>query len=197
MKILQSVRLLMRYFNDIVRDVEYKNVHSTATIARDVQVTVPDNLIMEEYCGLGPGAKILNLRAKFIMKKYSFSGPDLMAVTGNHMAVVGIPMKFVDDKMKDELDLNHEYDKDIIVDEDVWIGARVTLLSGVHIGRGCIVSAGAVVTRDLPPYTICGGVPAKAIKQRWTVEQILDHEKSLYPENERLSFESIVIESCK
>lgn len=66
--------------------------------------------------------------------------------------------------MKDKLDVNHEYDKDVVVDEDVWIGARVTLLSGVHIRRGCILCAGAVVTKDTPPYAIIGGVPAKLIK---------------------------------
>lgn len=56
---------------------------------------------------------------------------------------------------------------DIIVDDDVWIGYRATILSGVHIGQGAIVAAGAVVTKDVPPYAIVGGVPAKVIRYRF------------------------------
>ena len=55
----------------------------------------------------------------------------------------------------------------IIVDDDVWIGYRAIIMSGVHIGQGAIVAAGAVVTKDVPPYAIVGGVPAKVIKYRF------------------------------
>lgn len=55
----------------------------------------------------------------------------------------------------------------IILEDDVWIGANVTVLSGVHIGQGAVVSAGAVVTKDVPPYSIVGGVPARIIKYRF------------------------------
>lgn len=56
---------------------------------------------------------------------------------------------------------------DIILDDDVWIGANVTVLSGVHIGQGAVVAAGAVVNSDVPPYAVIGGVPAKIIKYRF------------------------------
>lgn len=59
-----------------------------------------------------------------------------------------------------------------IIGNDVWIGARVTILSGVSIGDGVIIAAGAVVTKDVEPYTIVGGVPAKPIRKRFTDEQI-------------------------
>jgi acetyltransferase-like isoleucine patch superfamily enzyme len=54
----------------------------------------------------------------------------------------------------------------IVVGNDVWLGARVIVLKGVTIGDGAIVAAGAVVTRNIPPYAIAGGVPAKVIKSR-------------------------------
>lgn len=54
----------------------------------------------------------------------------------------------------------------IVVEDDVWIGANVTVLRGVRIGRGAIVGANAVVTRDVPAYAIVGGVPAKPIGSR-------------------------------
>lgn len=56
---------------------------------------------------------------------------------------------------------------DIIVEDDVWLGYGVTIMSGVHIGQGAVIAAGAVVTKDVPPYAIVGGVPAKLIKYRY------------------------------
>ena len=61
---------------------------------------------------------------------------------------------------------------DIIVDDDVWIGYGATIMSGVHIGQGAVVAAGAVVTKDVPPYAIVGGVPAKVLKYRFDPEMI-------------------------
>lgn len=61
---------------------------------------------------------------------------------------------------------------DIIVADDVWIGYGATIMSGVHIGQGAVVAAGAVVTKDVPPYAIVGGVPAKVIKYRFDPEMI-------------------------
>ena len=76
-------------------------------------------------------------------------------------------------------------DKDVVVEEDVWVGCNVTLLAGVTIGRGSTVAAGAVVSKSMPPYCICGGIPAKFIKFYWTIDQILEHEAKLYSEEER------------
>lgn len=56
---------------------------------------------------------------------------------------------------------------DIIVDDDVWIGYGATILSGVHIGQGAVIAAGAIVTKDVEPYQIVAGIPAKPIKYRF------------------------------
>lgn len=60
----------------------------------------------------------------------------------------------------------------IIIDDDVWIGYGSAILSGVHIGQGAVVAAGAVVTRDVPPYAVVGGVPARVIKYRFSKDVI-------------------------
>ncbi len=60
----------------------------------------------------------------------------------------------------------------IVVDDDVWIGYGALIMSGVHIGQGAAIAAGAVVTKDVPPYAIVGGVPAKVIKYRFEPEMI-------------------------
>lgn len=74
---------------------------------------------------------------------------------------------------------NFESIKEINIGNDVWIGLNVTLLDGVNIGDGSIIAAGAVVTKDVLPYSIVGGVPAKLIKMRF------DHETKNILQNSR------------
>lgn len=71
-----------------------------------------------------------------------------------------------------ENDLKFEEYKKIEIGHDVWIGARAMILDGVTIGTGAVVAAGAVVTKDVPPYAVVGGVPAKVIKYRFKEERI-------------------------
>ena len=134
-------------------------------------------------------ATISTNNARFIMKKGAGSAEGLSVHTGNHMMVVGKFYRAVTEK--DKKDSGGTFDKDVIVEEDAWVGCNVTLLSGVTIGRGAVIAAGAVVTKDIPPYSIAGGVPAKFIKFKWSKEQILQHEAQLYAEDERLSEEML------
>jgi len=66
----------------------------------------------------------------------------------------------------------------IVVEDDVWFGYGATVMSGVHVGQGAIVAAGAVVSKDVPPYAIVGGVPARVIKYRFS-EDVIDYLLSL------------------
>lgn len=163
----------------------YPNISQTSTIGRHLTVTVPNNLIMEENTNIKDGL-IMNRRAKFIMKKYSGAAAGLTVITGNHMSIPGKHHKMVTDKDKDILDTNHEYDKDVIIYEDVWLGVNVTLMAGVSIGRGAIVGAGSVVRYNVPPYAIVAGNPAKIVGFRFTPGITVQHEEELYPEEERL-----------
>ena len=70
----------------------------------------------------------------------------------------------------------------IIVDDDVWIGENAMILSGVHIGKGAIIAAGATVVCDVEPYTIVGGCPAKLIKKRFddrTIKELVKVDLSI------------------
>ncbi|HHV30237.1 acyltransferase [Acetivibrio mesophilus] len=83
-------------------------------------------------------------------------GPDVMIFTQNHKHDrLDIPMRLQTDPKKP-----------VIIEDDVWIAARVIVLPGVTIHKGAIVGAGAVVTKDVPEYAIVGGNPAKVIKYR-------------------------------
>ena len=65
-----------------------------------------------------------------------------------------------------------EENKSVLIGNDVWIGANAVLLDGIKVGDGAIIAAGAVVTKNVPPYAIVGGVPAKIIKFRFRSDQI-------------------------
>lgn len=117
---------------------------------------------------------------KFIMKRNSGSSSELTVITGNHHRKLGV--SFIDGRDNENLDT----EKNIIVEEDVWIGAGVTLLSGVTIGRGSTVGAGSVCIKSIPPYAVVMGNPAKVVGFNFSPEEVIEHEKALYPEEERL-----------
>ena len=160
-------------------------------IAEDSFITPPIKITKPANCYLMGNntlrdAVILNLNAKFVLGKGSGATEGFKVATGNHAQLIGRFYRTITEEEKPA-----GYDKDVIVKEDVWIGMNVTLLSGVTVGRGAIISAGAVVTKSIPPYCVAGGVPAKPIKFKWTIDQILEHESKLYPENERFSREEL------
>ena len=163
-----------------------------AQCADNVIITPPTrvgnskNVYLGEKVCIGANAYISALNAKFICKGNCAIAENLTVHTGNHARVVGTFVSDITESTKPK-----GLDEDVIVEEDVWIGCNVTLLSGVTIGRGSTVAAGAVVAKTMPPYCICGGVPAKVIRFYWTIEQILEHEAKLYEESQRYTREQI------
>ena len=153
------------------------------------QISGAENICAGEHLNIGKNAVIMTKRAQLIIKEHFVSGPGLTIITGDHMPVIGKYLDEVSDNDKDEIDTVHKYDKDVIIEEDVWCGANVTILKGVTIGRGCIIASGAVVTKTIPPYTIAGGIPAVVIKNKWTFQDVIQHEKLLYSETDRLPLE--------
>ena len=83
-------------------------------------------------------------------------GPGVKIFSSNHgMSRTDIPMNIQPIK-----------EKDIVIGDDVWIGANSVVVAGVKIGKGSVIAAGSVVTKDIPEYIIAGGIPAKPLKKR-------------------------------
>lgn len=135
----------------------------------------PKNVYIGPHVYIGPRACLSATNAKIIFKGHISVGEDLSIHTGNHARIIGMYHSDITESVKPK-----GYDKDVIIEEDVWIGSRVTILMGVTVGRGATIAAGSVVTKDVPPYSIFGGVPAKVIKYYWTEEQIKEHELKIY-----------------
>lgn len=84
-------------------------------------------------------------------------GPDVVILTKNHeIAYPDIPM----------IEQGYRKDQPVTIESDVWIGTRVIILPGVHIGSGSVIAAGAVVSKDVPNWTVVAGNPAKVVRLR-------------------------------
>ena len=182
--------LQLKYFQLFERK-KYKYLHPTAVLPYDAQVWNKDLLVMDEKTNIGPKSMIMNAKAKFVMKHHSGAAFGLTVVTGSHPKKVDRLLKTVRPEEQAEIDAQHKLDNDVVVEEEVWIGANVTLLNGATIGRGAVIGAGAVVRNNIPPYAIAIGNPARVVGFKFNVEEILEHESLLYPENERIAEEVI------
>lgn len=112
-----------------------------------------------DYSGIGVNAKIYGACT---IGKYVMMGEDCTIITRNHCSKrTDIPM----------MEQGFEEEKTVVIDDDVWIGDRVMILPGVHIGKGCIIGAGSVVTHSVPAYSIVAGVPARVIRHREPKEE--------------------------
>lgn len=141
-------------YNDFVRDprdFEKNNVLYHYPINRD-------RLIMGKFCSIACGAKFLFTSANHTQKSLS---------------TYPFPI-FFDEWDLDVEDITSAWDRkgDIIIGNDVWIGYEAVIMSGITIGDGAIIGARSVVTKDIPPYTIVGGVPARQIRRRFSEETI-------------------------
>jgi virginiamycin A acetyltransferase len=122
-----------------------------------------DRLVIGKFCSIACGTKFL-------------------FTSGNHtlrsLSTYTFPI-FFEEWGLDRTKVADAWDNkgDIIVGNDVWIGYEAVILSGVTIGDGAIIGTRAVVTKDVPPYTIVGGVPAKHIRKRFSDETIARLEK--------------------
>jgi maltose O-acetyltransferase len=114
------------------------------------------NIQIGDNSGIGINAR-LNTSGGIIIGKDVMMGPDVVILTMDHeFSDVTRPMR----------EQGYKTPLPVIIDDDVWIGTRVIILPGIRIGKGSIIGAGAVVTKDIPPFTIVGGNPAKVIKKR-------------------------------
>ncbi len=121
-----------------------------------------DRLIIGKYCSIACGAKFMFT-----------SGNHTMLSLSNYTFPV-----FYEEWGLDVSDITGAWDNkgDTVIGNDVWIGYEAVIMQGVHIGDGAVIGSRSVVTKDVPPYTIAGGVPAKKIQERFSanvVEKLL------------------------
>lgn len=140
-------RLIIRYYYNL------RNVHPTFNIGGPVQIST--DLIAEEYSFVG---KNCNIYPGVSLGRYTMLAPNVQIIGADHrFDLVGIPTTF-----SGRLEL-----KKTVIGRDVWIGSNSIVFTGVQIGDGAIIAAGSVVTKNVEPFTIVGGVPAKFLRNRF------------------------------
>ena len=141
-------------YNDFVNDpvgFERNNVLYHYPINRD-------RLIIGKFCSIACGAKFLFNSANHTLSSLS---------------TYPFPLFFEEWGLeKRNVAASWDNKGDIVIGNDVWIGYEAVIMAGVTIGDGAIIGARAVVTKDVPPYTVAGGIPAKPIKKRYPEETI-------------------------
>ncbi len=184
---------LKYFYNSYVRSLDrskFGMIDETVHLAPPLTFSNPSNVFLHGHNSL-KDAKIFSTNAKFIMKPYAGSAEGLRVSTGNHAMIIGRHFRDIKEDEKPK-----GYDKDVIIDEEAWIGRNVTILQGVHVGRGAVVGAGSVLRNSIPPYAIVLGNPAKIVGFKFTPQEILEHEKILYSEQERIP-EAVLVENHK
>lgn len=151
------------------------------TIVKQNSQLVPANMYLDDYVIIQDGNNFISHTGKLIVKKYSVISSGCIIVPGTHKLKVGVPFYLAAQKHIGDIDY------DIVIDEDCWIGAGCILLPDVHIGRGTVVGAGAVVTKDTLPYSVVAGTPARIIGVKFDLQSCIEHEKCLYKPEERLA----------
>ena len=148
-------------------------------------------IVLDSEIGIGTYIHIKSNIEKCKIGKWCSIAPEVKVIIGNHPAkdFVSTHPIFFSKRFKSSLKLENrnEFEEFSYTDNtnkwlceignDVWIGTRASIMNGVKIGNGAIVAAGAVVTKDVPPYSIVGGVPAKVIRYRFDEKQINELEK--------------------
>lgn len=134
-----------------------------------------ENIRVGDHVNLGTAPTILATRASVVIGNHVLFGPGVTIRGGNHrFDVVGRYIDEVTDDMK-----RPEDDRGVVIEDDVWVGGNATILHGVTVGRGSVIGASAVVTRDVPPYSIVAGNPARVVRERWQPDNIAAHEALL------------------
>lgn len=129
-------------------------IHPTASLRCGEHIVLGRHSHINAYCCVwaSPGARI-------VLGDNVLMGPGAKIFSSNHSQAPDVPMN-----------VQPYQERDVIIGDDVWIGANAVILAGVRIGESSIVAAGAVVTKDVPPWSVVGGVPARILKARGEVE---------------------------
>lgn len=163
-------------------------VGNNVSLPRKMIVGGGRNIEIGPNSHIGTGAVLYAINSKISIGHHVIASHNLKIITGDHERRIGTFCSSIDETTKNH---NIGLDKDVVIEPDVWIGMNVVILKGVKVGRGSTISAGAVVSKSTAPYSVVGGIPAKHIKFYWTIDQILEHEAILYPEDERYTREEL------
>lgn len=140
----------------------------------------PKHIHIGEHSTIFGYFKFISVKGHLYVGNNVIVAQGLTVVTDNHVRNVGTLIRDISDTEKNVKSQN------VIIEDDVWLGTNVTLLSGVTIGRGAFVGADTVIRKSIPPYSVVIGNPQMIIGFNLSPSEIIEHEQSLYSEEKRL-----------
>lgn len=141
-----------------------KQCGKEVTIARRVKADGWGNISVGNHVSIGEDCRFMTTRANIIIGDHVMFAPDVTVVTGGHRT--DMPNRYMDEISESEK--RPQDDLDVVFEGDNWIGASSIILKGVTIGKGAVVAAGAIVTKNVEPYTIAGGQVAHVLGKRFS-----------------------------
>ena len=164
-----NVQMLLHQYNHLSPDKRKKR----RKLLKQILDHPPKDACIEQpfHCDFGYNIRI----GSHFYSNYNLTILDCNTVTIGHHCLIGPNVSIITVNHPQDRKLRSrslEYAKPVSIGNDVWIGYEAVILAGVTIGDGAIIGTRAVVTKDVPPYTIVGGVPAKPIRKRFSEETI-------------------------
>lgn len=162
---------------DITESIVY--VNSIGAGSKIYKSTCMGNITIGNHvCVFGAGTIISSVKSKITIGNYTAIGQNVTIQDSDHRIDRASIYFMSRDMFNEDISDDMSSKGDVIIEEDVWIGSNSVVLSGVKIGRGSIIGAGSIVTKDVPPYSIVVGNPARIIKPRFSSDVILELENS-------------------
>jgi len=165
-----------------IEDYGYLNCLSAGGVRIGSHTSIARNLWL--HCGGAPGKPP---QGYFEIGDHSFIGCNAVMGSsggiriGSHVLIGPNVTVSSENHRFDELDRLISQQgvepEEVLVEDDCWIASNVTLLAGVTLGQGCVIAAGAVVTRSVPPFSVAAGVPARVVRMRGQGISTLDHSR--------------------
>jgi len=152
-----KLKLYVRYVRNFLQNTRTRRfrIHYSSDVK--ILSRINRDVIVGKYAYIGEGAEVTS---QVEIGDYSMLATAVSIVGGDHnFDLAGVPIVYSGRPIQHKT----------FIGKDVWIGHRAVVMSGVNIGDGAIIAAGSVVTKDIPPFTIYGGVPAKFMRRRFLV----------------------------
>lgn len=143
------------YYKRKLKILKFGHIGTNVKILNGFNIGYAENLYIEDDVIIGPNC-FINCDGGVVIKRGTGLGPNLTlySITHDYKNPSSLPFNTKDKDIR----------KKVIINENCWIGCNTTILPGVEIGERCIIAAGSVVTKSIPPFSLAGGNPAKVIE---------------------------------
>jgi acetyltransferase-like isoleucine patch superfamily enzyme len=197
-----AIRHAVRYGHSLTQGLEYSGKTPPSPFRFEAPVSLGRNVVVHADVQIGAHSYMNGgvIRERTDIGRYCSIAYDVVIGIGSHATDLLSSHPFATKRVsRDYVNPRKSWKQRTTIEDDVWIGRGVTVLQGVRMGVGSVAAAHAVVRKDVPPYAIVGGVPAKVIRYRFdegTIERLIESEWWMLPLEILNTFDTDNIDAC-